>query len=83
MNELILEIYLPAALRSFDLRVPADLPLREITMLAAKLLCGMSNGLYSAKGAPLLCDRATGEILNINMTPEALGLHSGSRVMLI
>ena len=35
MNKLQIEVYLPAALRSFDVRVPADMKLAQVTQLVA------------------------------------------------
>lgn len=83
MNKLQIEVYLPAALRNFDVQVPADMKLAQITQLVADALSQISNSLYSADGEPLLCDRDSGEILNINMTAWELGLRNGSRLMLI
>ena len=83
MNKLQIEIYLPAALRSFDVRISADMTLVQITQLVADALSQLSNSLYSAHSEPLLCDRDSGDILNINMTAWELGLRNGSRLMLI
>lgn len=83
MTKMTLEIYLPAAGRTFDVQIPADARLGQVADLAAKALAGLSGGLYEPWGAPALCDRATGELLDINMPVWELGLRSGSRLMLI
>lgn len=83
MNKLQIEIYLPAALRSFDVQIPPDMKLAQVTHLTAGALSQLSNSLYCADGGPLLCDRDSGQILNINMTAWELGLRNGSRLMLI
>ncbi len=83
MSKLLIEVYLPVALKSFDVQVPADMRLSQITQLVAGALAQMSGSLYAADSAPLLCDRDSGEILNINMTAWELGLRNGSRLMLI
>lgn len=83
MNKLTIEVYLPAALKSFDIKIPANMRLSQITPLVSEALSQMSGALYSADAAPLLCDLKSGEILNINMTAWNLGLRNGSRLMLI
>ena len=83
MMRLLLEIYLPAALRSFDVRVPADMRLSQAVQLISAALAQMSGALYGADDTSVLCDRDSGEILNINMTVWELGLRNGSRLMLI
>lgn len=83
MTKLIVEVYLPAALRSFDVRIPADMRLFQITPLVSEALAQISGALYSPTAEPLLCDLESGEILNINMTAWNLGLRNGSRLMLI
>lgn len=83
MNKLTIEIYLPAVLQRFDVRVPADMKLSQITQLVSEALAQLSGSLYSADTFPILCDQKSGEILNINMTAWDLGLRNGSRLMLI
>lgn len=83
MNKLTVEVYLPAVLKSFDVKIPANMRLSQITPLVSEALAQMSGELYSADAASLLCDLKSGEILNINMTAWDLGLRNGSRLMLI
>lgn len=83
MNKLTVEVYLPAVLKCFDVRIPADMRLSQITPLVSDALAQMSGALYSSDASPILCDLNSGEILNINMTAWNLGLRNGSRLMLI
>ena len=83
MSKILVEVYLPAALRSFDIRIPGELKLRQITPLVASAVAQMAWPLYSAGQQPVLCDRETGKILNVNMNPWQLGLKNGARLMLI
>lgn len=83
MKKLTLEVYLPAALRTFDVQVSAAAPLSQVVELTAKAMAELAEGLYIADPPPVICDRETGCILNINMTVWELGLRNGSRLMLI
>lgn len=83
MNRITVAITVPAAGRSFDVTIPTDLPLWQITELAGKTLSEMSGGMYQAGSDAALCDLERGEFLNVNMMAWELGLENGSRLMLI
>ena len=83
MNALTLEIYLPAALRSYEVRVPRQMQIAQLTPLVSRALSQLSGGLYADGQPALLCLRDSGEILHTGMTPEELGLRNGARLMLI
>jgi len=83
MKKLLIDIYLPAALKSYDIMVPSDMRLCQVSDLVAKALSQSSEYLYSPENVPVLCDRATGAILNINMTAWEAGLRNGTQLMLI
>ena len=81
--KLTVEIYLPAALQCYDVKIPADLQLADVTTLVAKAFSQIAKGLYIADDSSILCERESGKILNINMTPWELGLRNGFKLMLI
>lgn len=83
MSKIKVEVYLPAIMKSFDVQIPADLPLAKVTPLVAQALSQLSDTSYTPDTTPLLCERDSGGILNINMTAWNLGLRNGSRLMLI
>lgn len=83
MNRITVEIFLPAAERTFDVSIPTDMRLMQVTELAAKTLTELSGGLYRADAASTLCDRESGAFLNANMMIWELGLQNGSQLMLI
>lgn len=83
MNKILVEVYLPAALKAFDVRIPADMPFSQTISLVADALTQLSGYFYQADGSAILCDRQSGKILNVNMTAWELGLKNGSKLMLI
>lgn len=83
MNHIIIEVYLSAAKKSYDIRVPRCGMMWEVTKLVAEALEELSNGLYKASEDSVLCDRETGTIFNINYSIEELGITNGSQLMLI
>ena len=82
-NKVLIEVYLPVALRSYDLRIPADMKLSQVTALVDVALSKLTGNIYTADHGALLCDRKSGRILNINMTVWEAGLRNGSKLMLV
>ena len=83
MSKLLVEIYLPAAQKAYDISIPADMYLFQVAELVSSALSQLSRSLYSSQSPPVLCDRDSGKILNVNMTAWSLGLRNGSKLMLI
>lgn len=83
MNYVIVEVYLSAAGRTYDIKIPRCSQMWEVTKLVAQALEELSDGLYKASEDSVLCHRATGTIFNINYSIEELGIMNGSQLILI
>lgn len=83
MNKIILSIYLPATQSTYDVKVDNTEYLYQVIDLISNGLEQISKGMYISSERPVLCNRDTGEIFNINMTLWQLGLKTGSKVMMI
>lgn len=83
MNYIIVEVYLPAAEKTYDIKIPRSSKMWEVTNLITTALSELSQGLYSATEDSVLLDRESGSIFNINLSVEELGLENGSKLMLI
>ncbi|SDM84889.1 hypothetical protein SAMN05443253_10641 [Bacillus sp. OK048] len=83
MNKVLVEIFLPAANRSFDVYLPLESQMSEVLQLVSALLSDLSDGKYKATKSAVLCDATSGIIYNINMAVAELGIQNGSKLMLI
>lgn len=84
MNDKILvEIYLPAMNKNYDVYIPIKSKLYEIVSLLAPAFTELSGDYFRSSDDTVICDKVTGTILNINISAEELGLHNGSKLMLI
>lgn len=83
MRKILVEVYLPAALKSYDILIPEEMKIAQAAGLIGGALEQLSGNLYCASSTPMLCDRETGEILGVDMTIGELDLYNGSRLMLI
>lgn len=83
MDKILVEIYVPVVNRSFDTYLPVSLKLHEIEALLAGAFRELCDGQFVASPDTVLCDRLTGQALDINKSVLELGLMNGSRLMLI
>lgn len=83
MQKIMVEVYLPAARRAFDIFIPPDRKLYEITGLIAQSLSELTEGMFEASASTALCAREDGRIFNINLSARELGLANGSMLILI
>lgn len=83
MDRVLVEIFLPAANTSYDVYIPLISKMNEVLLLVSNLLSELSGGKYKANNDAVLCDAASGSILDINKTVEEIGIKNGSRLLLI
>ncbi|MBD8026909.1 EsaB/YukD family protein [Ureibacillus sp. 179-F W5.1 NHS] len=83
MNKVLVEIFLPASNRSFDVYLPLESRLSEVLPVVSALITDLSGGTFKANNETILCDFETSIIFNINMTVSELGIQNGSKLMLI
>ncbi|WP_195953748.1 methyltransferase [Clostridium saudiense] len=83
MDKVLIDIFLPAINRSFEVYIPLDSKFYEITPLVSKMLSELSNGLFISGEDSILYERKTGNILNINMSARQLNIKNGDNLMLL
>ncbi|WP_196048854.1 methyltransferase [Clostridium saudiense] len=83
MDKVLIDIFLPAINRSFEVYIPLDSKFYEITPLVSKMLSELSNGLFISGEDSILYERKTGNILNINMSARQLNIKNGENLMLL
>lgn len=83
MDRVLVEVFVPASGQTFDTILPCESKLHEVILLLSHTMNELSEGQFIVKDDTVLCDRKTGEILNINLTVEELGIFNGAKLMLI
>lgn len=83
MDEIFVEVYLPASGKSYDIQIPYNAKLHIVTGMIANALSELSEGEFKDNGKSILVDMESGNIFNINFSAYELGLVNGSRLMLI
>lgn len=83
MEDLFVQIYLPSFNKTFDLKVSKLLKVYELQNMVYTLLKSEVNTNFLKKSKPILCDKESGAIFNINLSLQELHLRNGSQLMLI
>lgn len=76
----LVEVYLPAAQKSFDMRIPATSRMGEINTLVAS---DLSGGSYQATKQSVLINAVTGDMYDVNMTAAEQNIRNGTQLILI
>ena len=76
-------VRLPAANKTFELRIPAGLNTHVATLLAAQGLESISEGTFSAAENCVLAWQDTGKQLDPRVTIAKNGVMNGSKLLLI
>ena len=82
-NDILVEILIPSAGRTYDTWLPRDRPLGELLPLVRQVFGELAEGLFTPSENTALYDLDSGRIFEVDDTPEHLGLENGSRLYLI
>lgn len=83
MEKVLVEIFVPVLAETFDVFIPLRPPLHEVLELIKKAVKELSDGNFAADENTAICYREDGTIININLSAYELGIHNGSKLMLI
>ena len=82
-KKVLVEVLVPAAGKAYDVYIPLESRLYEVIGVLSKLITDLAEGSYRALEGTVLCDREANIVYNMNLRVEELGIHNGSRLMLI
>lgn len=83
MDTIVIEVYLPAVERAFEVRVPRAMNSLLAAHLTADALSALTKGEYLSSRASLFAWRRDGKLLDMNRSLEQEYVQNGSRLLLI
>ena len=83
MEHVIVSIYLPAARKAWDVKLPLELNALTAAGMASKALSSLAEDQYLPSHSSFLCWRGSGAMLEADKTIRECGLKNGSHLMLI
>lgn len=79
----VIDVYVPASGNKYEMRIPASVQMFNVLELIKKAVSESEDGRYRPDDTAVLCDKNTGEILNLNLTAFEMGLKNSSEIMII
>lgn len=83
MEKILVEVYVPSLLKSFDIFIPSVSQMGTVLELIKKAVNEITDGQFSPMENTVICNFETGKILDINKSVGELEICNGSRLMLI
>ena len=83
MDTIVIEVYLPAAGRTFEARVPRAMNSLLAAHLTADALSALAKEVYLSSRTSLFAWRRDGKLLDMSRSLEQEHVQNGSRLLLI
>lgn len=83
MKKVLVEVFVPVIDARYDVFIPNTSPMSEVLELLKKAVADLSDRHFVPTDETAICYRENGAIVNVNMTVHELGIHNGSKLMLI
>jgi hypothetical protein len=83
MDKYLVEVFVPAANKTYDVFIPKNVQLFEIINLIAFQAELLSEGQFKKTLDTILCYRDNGIVLDINLLVSEANIANGTRLLLI
>lgn len=83
MNKVLVKLYVPTIGEKYDIWIPANRSVYSVIKLITKAIFELTDGEYDPKKLPLLYDKRTANLYDINETIEKSEITNGSEIILI
>ncbi len=83
MNKVLVNVYIPILNKAYDIFVPVQSQVFEVTELIKKAVLELSEGQFIPSQDTVLAHKNTGEILDVNRTVFESGIGNGTKLMLL
>lgn len=82
MEKILVEVTAPAANLAYDMLIPQNIQIGEVTKLVASVFAQLSNGTYTDTGKSIMCDKITGYIYNPEIFVKDTKIKNGTKLLL-
>ena len=83
MDDLLIEVYLPANGKTYQLRIPGGMNTLLAASLTAKALAQLSRGCYAPSHNSVFAWRDSGKLLDMRLSMRQAQVNNGSSLLLI
>lgn len=82
MEKILIEVTAPAANLTYDMLIPYNIQIGEMSQLIASVFSQLSNGTYVSTGKNIVCDRATGTTFEPSVFVKDTEIKNGAKLLL-
>jgi len=83
MNKVFIKLYVPLIECQYDILVPANKKVHKVIKLLVKSVNELSGGYYNVVEMPMLYDKITAIMYDINSTIKENNIQNGTEMILI
>lgn len=83
MDKILVKVYVPMIEKIYDVWIPSHKRIYNVIYLLIKVVNELNDGIYRPSKMPMLYDKVTSEVYNINLSVKESTLRSGTEVVLL
>lgn len=83
MNEVLVKLYVPMLDEQYDIWIPVNKKIYKILVLLVKSLNEFTKGYYKPTRMPILYDRITAKVYDVNLKVIDTDIRNGTEIVMI
>ena len=83
MNKILVKVYVPMIEKIYDVWIPSHKKIYNVILLLTKLVNELNENIYQPERMPMLYDKITAEIYDINLSIKETTMRSGTEIVLL
>ncbi len=83
MDKILVKLYVPMLEKIYDIWIPSHKRIYNVIDLLIKAINEMNDNCYKPSKMPMLYDKITGEVYDINLSIKESSMRSGTEIVLL
>lgn len=83
MDKILVKVYVPMIEKIYDIWIPSHKRIYNVVYLLIKVVNELNDGAYRPTKMPMLYDKITGEIYDVNISIKESTIRSGTELVLL
>ena len=83
MNKVLVRLYVPMMEKQFDIWIPLNKRVYNVINLLTKAIDEFCKGYYKPEKMPVLYNKATAEVYDVNLTVKETTIRNGTELILM
>lgn len=83
MNNVLVKLYVPMLEETYDVWIPSHKRIYNVIILLVKAINELNNNCYILSEMPMLYDKLTAEMYDVNLRVKETSIRSGTELILL